>query len=263
MTQTTATQGTPQEPKVPGIFQEMKSAIMLNVDSASAKPDAWQPYNAATGRSFDGAARLRLATAGFDDPRWLTEKQAERAGVIIRPEAKEQGVRVYFYEKGENNSVALKTYTLFNAQQIDGLSVYRAMTPEKANDALRATAEKNHVEAGKGVKSEKLAEAIIHQKMGELKGTPEENVAARLAVEFLKAEHGIKVDVTNLRDAFRALPEKTTGKMLMNCANDAGKYSRQAIESCEILNKIEKQTVVLAETPARTQSKGQSRGQSM
>jgi len=259
----TATQGTTQEPKVPGIFQEMKSAIMLNIDSASAKPDAWQPYNATTGRSFDGAARLRLASAGFDDPRWLTEKQAERAGATIRPESKEKGIRVYFYEKGENNTVALKTYTLFNAQQMDGLSAYRAMTPEKANDALRATAEKNQVKVEKGVHPEKLAEAIIHQKMGKLKGTSEENVAACLAVEFLKAEHGLRVDVTNLRDAFQALPEKSTGKTLMNCANDAGKYSRQAIESSEILNKIEKQTVTLAEVPAKTQSKSRSRVQSM
>ena len=263
MTQTNATKAESQEPKVPGIFQEMKTAIMQNIDSASAKPDAWQPYNATTGRSFDGAARLRLATAGFDDPRWLTEKQAERAGATIKPEAKENGVRVYFYEKGENNTVALKTYTLFNAQQMNGLSVYRAMTPEKANDALRATAEKNHVVAGKAMKPEQIAEAIVRQKMGELKGTPEENVAARLAVEFLKAEHGIKVDVTNLRDAFQALPEKTTGKMLMNCANDAGKYSRQATEESELLNKIEKQTVRIAESPSNTQSREQSRGQSM
>ena len=261
MNQATATKETPEqaaEQKAPGIFLEMKTAIMANIDSASAKPDAWQPYNATNGRSFDGAARLRLATAGFEDPRWLTEKQAEKAGATLNADAKDKGVRVYFYEKGEGQTVALKTYTLFNAEQMTGLAPFKAMTPEKANDALRATAEKNGVVAGKGVKVEELANSIIHQKMGEIKGTPEENVAARLAVEFLKAEHGLPVDVINLRDAFKALPEKSSGKVLMTCANDAGGYTREAVKESEILNKIEKQTVKIEE-PVKDRSRGMSR----
>jgi len=248
------------EQKAPGIFLEMKSAILANIDTASAKPDAWQPYNATNGRSFDGAARLRLATAGFEDPRWLTEKQAEKVGATLNPDVKEKGVRVYFYEKGEDKSVALKTYTLFNAEQMSGLAPYKAMTPEKANEALRATAEKNGIVAGKSVKTEDLANSVIHQKMGELKSTPEENVSARLAVEFLKAEHGLPVDVINLRDAFNALPEKSSGKVLMTCANDAGGFTREAVKESEILNKIEKQTVKIEE-PVKTQerSRGMSR----
>lgn len=50
------------------------------------RPDAWQPYNAATGRPFEGAARLRLATAGHDDPRWMTPAQIQSIGGAIRGE---------------------------------------------------------------------------------------------------------------------------------------------------------------------------------
>lgn len=96
-----------------------------------------QPYrNCISGGEYHGANIFRLFFAsemkGYTDNRWMTYRQAAEKGYQVRKG--EKGVAVSFYkayrpEGAENDDdgtvsktrYAVKVYTVFNAQQIDGV----------------------------------------------------------------------------------------------------------------------------------------------
>lgn len=130
------------------IYQTVTDRIVSALE-AGVKPWVcpWQrvagmtgiPTNYTTGASYSGMNIMLLwcsaSEQGFTDPRWLTYKQAQAEGAQVRKG--EKGTMGIFYsmieKENENGDVEnypmLKTFTLFNAQQIDGLSQSEEVEP--------------------------------------------------------------------------------------------------------------------------------------
>ncbi|WP_186200438.1 ArdC family protein [Burkholderia gladioli] len=216
-----------EEASAPGIFAEMRAAIIAGAATASQNPDAWQPYNAATGRPFEGAARLRLATAGHDDPRWMTPAQIQAIGGTVRADA--EAVRVYYYERGaDGKSISLKTYSLVNASQVDGVSPYEPLRSDRPAQRLRETAVANGTEVGGKANGHEVAASIIATVAGNT-DTPADAARSAIAREFLKAMHGQRVDGAAIADALRALPSDTRNKDVLDLTNAAARVSLEAL----------------------------------
>ncbi|EGI25828.1 antirestriction protein [Escherichia coli TA206] len=91
------------------------------------------PVNYATGVAYSGMNIMLLwcsaSQKGFSDSRWMTYKQAQAAGGQVRKG--ERGTTAIFYttlekendEGGTEHIPMLKTFTVFNLDQIDGLPV--------------------------------------------------------------------------------------------------------------------------------------------
>jgi len=102
------------------------------------------PYNAATGKEYRGMNTIWLHMQGYDDPRWMTYKQAKAAGAQVRKGSR--GTRIIYWkfydeqpmtdaqgrpvldDEGKPRKVRVElerprvfTAVVFNAQQIDGL----------------------------------------------------------------------------------------------------------------------------------------------
>ncbi len=89
------------------------------------------PSNYATGMGYSGMNIMLLwcsaSEQGFNDSRWMTYKQAKAEGGQVRKG--EHGTTAIFYtmlerenNEGETDYIAmLKTFTVFNVEQIDGL----------------------------------------------------------------------------------------------------------------------------------------------
>lgn len=225
--ETQHTQPKAVEANVTAIFAEMRAAIVAGAATASPNPDAWQPYNAATGRPFEGAARLRLATAGHSDPRWMTPAQIRAIGGTVHGNA--EPVRVYFYERGaDGQSVSLKTYSLVNASQVDGVPAYEPVRPDRPAQRLRETARANGAEVGGKANGDEVAASIIATVAGQ-GDTPAEVARNTIAREFLKAMHGQRIDGASIADALQALPSDTRNKDVLDMTNAAAKVSLEAL----------------------------------
>src|SRR5215467_7777581 len=102
------------------------------------------PHNPITNRAYRGGNALHLmavgARKGFDDPRWLTYRQAQENGWQVRKGVQGSKIEVgQFYagtkaspdqadseasrseERRENASPIHQLYTVFNAKQIEGI----------------------------------------------------------------------------------------------------------------------------------------------
>ena len=117
---------------------------------------AAMPRNPITDRNYRGGNAIQLmATAlqrGYDDPRWMTYKQASEHGCQVRKG--EKGTQIEFWEvkpanKKEDHRMAAipetaeardgeaerdtrlihRVYTVFNATQIDGVPEYQPKRP--------------------------------------------------------------------------------------------------------------------------------------
>jgi len=104
------------------------------------------PFNPTTEKNYRGGNALHLMAVGtrkgFDDPRWLTYKQAAANGWQVR--AGEKGTQIEFWQFGEEGKKGdspgdrsepdtgngdyrgplRRVFTVFNAKQIDGISPY-------------------------------------------------------------------------------------------------------------------------------------------
>ena len=105
------------------------------------------PSNFTTGTAYSGMNIMLLwcsaAKLGFNDSRWLTYKQAQEQGAQVRKG--EHGTTAIFYktlekesEDGEIEKIPmLKTFTVFNVQQIDGLALTtETVSPEATFDPV-------------------------------------------------------------------------------------------------------------------------------
>jgi antirestriction protein ArdC len=124
------------------IYQTVTDNIIAALE-AGVKPWScpWQrvdgmsglPSNYATGAAYSGMNIMLLwcsaSKQGFSDSRWMTYKQAQVAGGQVRKG--EHGTTAIFYTTLEKENDAgevehipmLKTFTVFNVQQIDGLTL--------------------------------------------------------------------------------------------------------------------------------------------
>ncbi|HGK4598916.1 TPA: ArdC family protein [Yersinia enterocolitica] len=122
------------------IYQTVTDSIISALE-AGVKPWScpWQrvpgmsglPSNYATGAAYSGLNIMLLWSSaseqGFSDSRWLTYKQAQAEGGQVRKG--EHGTTAIFYttlekenDDGETDYIPmLKTFTVFNVEQIDGL----------------------------------------------------------------------------------------------------------------------------------------------
>ena len=105
------------------------------------------PYNHSTGNYYRGGNALALMMQHYDDPRWMTYKQAQAVGAQVRKGEKgTQLVKLVTHvernAKDDNGKMIrdadgqalkererlenpyLKSFTVFNAEQIDGLPAY-------------------------------------------------------------------------------------------------------------------------------------------
>jgi antirestriction protein ArdC len=113
-----------------------------------AEASVGMPFNPTTERSYRGGNAIHLMATGirygYDDPRWMTYKQAADRGWQVR--RGEKGTQIEFWEVkaeakdqrqpdsdagdqtgGEKRGTWLihRVYTVFNARQIDGLPPYQ------------------------------------------------------------------------------------------------------------------------------------------
>ena len=98
------------------------------------------PSNFSTGKAYTGMNIMLLwcsaAKHGFQDPRWLTYHQATEQGAQIRKG--ETGTTGIFYKTLEKENDAgeleripmLKTFTVFNIEQTDGLNLDDEISPQ-------------------------------------------------------------------------------------------------------------------------------------
>jgi len=132
------------------IYQTITDRIIESLENGVApwvKPWAscGAPRNAVTGREYSGINMILLAMSPFANPLWLTYNQARAVNATVRKG--EHGTQVVFFKpfkitdkndaestapQGDNEKTIplLRTYTVFNAQQIDNL-------PEKYTQAIK------------------------------------------------------------------------------------------------------------------------------
>jgi antirestriction protein ArdC len=102
---------------------------------------AGMPINGASRKQYRGINIFMLHAAGYSSPAWFTFRQAEELGAHVRKG--EHGFPVVFwklYDKSSNSESTgetetrripvLRYYTVFNAEQIDGLPADVARIPE-------------------------------------------------------------------------------------------------------------------------------------
>lgn len=167
----------PDKPKRPPFHMEFAEKIIAHLKEGTApwqKP--WQdgkqvmvPHNPASGTVYKGMNRVSLALFGYDDPRWMTLRQANEQGLSILPGSKASPVVYYQWSKevdrkgedgrpmlGEDGKPEKVTVSLdrpivrfahvFNAEQIDGMpplqltdKAYEWNPEEKAENILSAS----------------------------------------------------------------------------------------------------------------------------
>lgn len=102
------------------------------------------PSNFTTGKAYSGVNIMLLwssaAKQGFNDSRWLTYKQAQEQGAQVRKG--EHGTTAIFYKTLEKENEEgglelipmLKTFTVFNVEQIDGLTLTEEAFPQSVKE---------------------------------------------------------------------------------------------------------------------------------
>lgn len=133
----------------PDIYQTVTDSIIKALE-AGVKPWVcpWKrngdisglPANFSTGATYSGINIMLLwcsaSEQGYSDPRWLTYKQANEQGWQVRKG--EHGTTIIYYKMLEKENDAgetehipmLKTFTVFNVQQIDDLNICYEPLPE-------------------------------------------------------------------------------------------------------------------------------------
>src|SRR5215475_3251666 len=134
--------------------QEVTSQIIEMLEKGTAP---WQtpwntdalhlPFNPTTDRTYRGGNALHLmavgARKGFDDPRWLTYRQAQENGWQVRKGEKGSQIEFWQFENAQrstptpdgaaseeressrdNAGPIRRIYTVFNASQIEGIPKY-------------------------------------------------------------------------------------------------------------------------------------------
>ncbi|CAB0819522.1 DNA primase TraC [Corynebacterium diphtheriae] len=119
-------------------------------------PNAMMPMNPTSGKRYRGINAIHLMSQGYDDPRWMTYKQAQAAGAQVQKG--EKGTQVQYWKfteeqdkvdeqgrpirdaEGKTQKVSVELErprvffaTVFNAQQIEGLPPLE-LKPQQENE---------------------------------------------------------------------------------------------------------------------------------
>lgn len=130
---------------------------------------ALRPMNPTSGNGYKGINRLLLALSGRSDPRWMTYQQAQVKGwqvqrgekgmaivklveLNLRDVAQPAGDAAPGQEPGgQRRAFALKRYTVFNAEQIDGVPAWEAQSVAEFAPVERAEAVLEALQAQTGL----------------------------------------------------------------------------------------------------------------
>lgn len=166
-----------EKPKRPPFHVEFAEKVIAHLEAGTAP---WQrpwhpgktsevPHNPASGTVYRGMNRVALGFSEFDDPRWMTLKQANEQGLSILPGSKATPVVYFQFSKeqerlgedgkpvlGEDGKPLMQKVELdkpiiryahvFNAEQIDGMppleltdKAFQWEPSEKAENILAAS----------------------------------------------------------------------------------------------------------------------------
>lgn len=129
------------------IYQEVTDRIVTALEAGTVpwlRPwrddrsgSTLEPYNAASGRPYNGINLLILGTMPYADLGWLTYKQAQELGGNVRKG--EKGTTVVFWKfvaakddenEGKERIVPVaRAYTVFNVAQCDGVDAAKLKRP--------------------------------------------------------------------------------------------------------------------------------------
>ncbi|RYG95901.1 MAG: DUF1738 domain-containing protein [Alphaproteobacteria bacterium] len=132
------------------LFSAVTNTILAALDRGVApwrKPwdtQAGLPCNAQTNRPYRGVNVFLLGLAPYTDHRWLTFRQAQEMGGMVRKGEHSSLVLFWkFPEQDEEDPVlkqrppVLRYYRVFNAEQVEGLELPPLYVPERMADAIR------------------------------------------------------------------------------------------------------------------------------
>lgn len=134
------------------LYESVTARIIEHIEANGTLPwsKPWHslpPQNAISGRPYSGINRLILSMTEFSDPRWLTFRAvAELGGRVIKGS---RGTTICFWHfddeedrDGSNRRCWMRTYTVFNIEQTEGLTLPTLPRREEANaQPLQALAE--------------------------------------------------------------------------------------------------------------------------
>jgi antirestriction protein ArdC len=137
------------------VYQEVTDSIIAQLEQGATpwlkpwKTDSTADKNFLSQKPYQGVNRLILGLSsmvhGFDCPVWASFKQWQSIGANVRKG--EKGTKIVFYSpvKKENKATGdiesynlLKAYYVFNASQVDGVTIQAPTTPEKPFNAIEA-----------------------------------------------------------------------------------------------------------------------------
>lgn len=204
------------------ILNEVTAGGTQRVWDSPVSPSIWNGYNEKTQKEYSGANKLILAVAsmqrGYDDPRWLTYKQAQDLGYQVKSGSK--GVMLEFWKEypvlqnkvDENGDIIRDakglpekepmrdddgnvitnwrgtSFTVFNAKQIDGMEplTTRVLSEEERNRELETIIE--HSEAP--IHWDSMDSNAYHYKDDEIHLRPHEHFFSK-DLEYATAMHEI------------------------------------------------------------------------
>jgi antirestriction protein ArdC len=137
------------------VYQEVTDSIIKQLESGAMpwiKPwhtDSTADKNFLSQAPYKGINRLMLGLSsmvqGFNTPVWASFKQWQTVGATVRKG--EKGTKIVFYSPvtkenkatGDSESYnLLKTYYVFNASQVEGVTIQAPTVPDKPFNAIEA-----------------------------------------------------------------------------------------------------------------------------
>ena len=177
----TTTESTDKTDKRPSFAEQLAEKIIAELEKGTSPlQQPWinspRPYNASTGKPYRGANRLMLMVQDYKDPRYMTFYQAKEAGYSIKKGSRGISLQKYIWEKEEVktdeqgnpikdengdivkekvrlNSPIVNHFTVFNAEQINGIPPLE-LGPTKRNWDLHEVAEEILKASGAVIKHE-------------------------------------------------------------------------------------------------------------
>ena len=192
----------------PPFYEEFASKIIERLQEGTAP---WQvpwtlgksslvPHNPVSGTVYRGMNRVHLALSGYDDPRWMTLKQANDHGYSILPGSKATRV-VYFQfiaekdkldkegkpvfgadgkpekEKVELDKPIVRFAYVFNAEQVDGIPPLQLTDKAYAWEPMKK-AENILAASGAAIKHDQSNRAFYRRMEDAIHLPPKENFDA-------------------------------------------------------------------------------------
>ena len=142
----------------PDIREELTRKIVALLEKGETLPweKPWEgipvvPYNASTGKAYKGVNQMWLGFSGYSDPRWLTFRQVQtlaqqtKTSLHVRKGEKGTPIEKWLFDReetrvvpetGQTETVTVSrdrpvalTFTVFNAEQIDGMPPVARIEP--------------------------------------------------------------------------------------------------------------------------------------